>query len=576
MDSGGRRGLLVSGAHRVTQVFAASGRRFVPAALLGTLVIVTVAAGLVAVSAAGPVAQAAHAPSRHHGATAFRAEDAGNRLVGLGKKTVVLPAATVAPAAAPAALIDAPPIAPREDFAFAPYWTLPQSGGFSLSGLTTLAYFSIGVNPDGSLVESGPGWNGYESQDLADLITRAHASGERVVLTVNDFDQGSLNALTSSATAPHTLAAALIPVLTAKNLDGVNFDFEGMGNGDQAGLTNLITLVSASLRAADPHWQITMDTYASSAADPDGFYDIPALSDAVDAFFVMAYELNLQGSSSPISPLTSGQFSDLSTLQQYTAVVAPSKVILGSPFFGIDWPTDNGTMQATSTGAANDLADSQIQNSGNPAYWDPVTDTGWTSYQVGTQWHESFWESPYGLYMVAQLAAGYGIRGVGIWALGMESDDTAMISALDGVAPAGGPGAGGPQSNTASTTTTAPGGSPTTSTSPSTTTTTGTGTGTTTTTTPGSTTTSTTTTTAPPVATGTADGEQRDLTPVATTSVVGLAIGTLTGFATSDPAYACLVGGPALDYYLASNLTEYVVVASAPTDCVSQEFTFPN
>ena len=56
--------------------------------------------------------------------------------------------------------------------------------------------------------------------------------------------------------------------------------------------------MAGSLRAADPHWQITMDTYASSAGDPGGFYDIPALAPAVDAFFVMDYELNLAGTAS--------------------------------------------------------------------------------------------------------------------------------------------------------------------------------------------------------------------------------------------------------------------------------------
>ena len=160
--------------------------------------------------------------------------------------------ATAAPTAAPAALTDQPPLAARENFAFAPYWTLAQSPTFSITGLSTLAYFSIDVNPNGTLDESGPGWNGFQSQDLADLITRAHAAGERVVLTVTDFGQSSLDALTSSPTAPGTLSAALIPLLQAKSLDGVNFDFEGDGSGDQAGLTNLVTAVAGSLRAADP------------------------------------------------------------------------------------------------------------------------------------------------------------------------------------------------------------------------------------------------------------------------------------------------------------------------------------
>ena len=139
----------------------------------------------------------------------------------------------------------------------------------------------------------------------------------------------------------------------------MNFDFEGEGSGDQAGLTNLITSVAGALRAADPHWQITMDTYASSAGDPGGFYNIPALAPAVDAFFVMDYELNLAGTASAASPLTSSMFSSQTTLNQYDAAVPASKVILGMPFFGIDWPTNNGTMGANATGGAADIPDSQ-------------------------------------------------------------------------------------------------------------------------------------------------------------------------------------------------------------------------
>ena len=179
---------------------------------------------------------------------ALRSGSQGNMAGFLGhfKRAGHLPAATTAPVAAPADLAAAPPLRPHEVFGFAPYWTLPSSAGFDVQGLTTLAYFSVGVNPDGTLLESGPGWNGYESQSLADLITRAHAADDRVVLTVTDFSQSSLNALTSSPTAASTLASALVSAVAAKNLDGVNLDLEGEGSADQAGLTHLVGTVSVS------------------------------------------------------------------------------------------------------------------------------------------------------------------------------------------------------------------------------------------------------------------------------------------------------------------------------------------
>jgi hypothetical protein len=535
--------------------------------------------GVAPSSSGDPHRSAAASHTRHHGRddSATFTDNRGNALRMLGADASInLAPATSIPTAAPAALVNQPPLAGRENFAFAPYWTLSQSSTFPLTGLSTLAYFSIDVNPNGTLDESGSGWDGFQSQDLANLITRAHAAGERVVLTVTDFDQGSLDALTSSPSASGALSSALIPLLDAKSLDGVNFDFEGNGSGDQAGLTNLITSVSSALRAVDPHWQITMDTYASSAGDAGGFYNIPALAPAVDAFFVMDYELNLQGTSSAASPLTSGQFSSLTTLQQYTSAVPASKVILGVPFFGIDWPTNNGTMAANAAGGANDIPDSQAAANG-PEFWDPVTDTAWTSYQVGNQWHESYYEGLNGLFDISQLVAHYNARGVGIWALGMENNGLQMIAALDGFSPGAPPGTG-PQATSASPAPGAPPPAPgapasgpsAVASSPSSaapnTAPSGSGS------TPPAPT--TTTTTAAPFINAQRTGKTITLTAVDAGQVVRLAVdGQVTDFQTNEPAYTCL-NGSTLNVF--TNLKgQPVAVAATPTNCITQDFLLP-
>ena len=538
-----------------------------------------------AVGLGGTAPAAQHGAGTHHlrSRAAHSGRASGNALDQLGAaEAVQLAPATTAPVAAPADLVSQQPLAARENFAFAPYWTLPQSPSFSLTGLSTLAYFSVDVNPNGTLDESGPGWNGFQSQALADLITRAHAAGERVVLTITDFAQGSLDAITSSPTAPATLSSALIPLLQAKSLDGVNIDFEGAGSRDQTGLTNLVTAVSGALRAADPHWQVTMDTYASSAGDPGGFYNIPALAPAVDAFFVMDYELNLQGTPSAASPLTSGQFSSLTTMKQYTAAVPASKVILGLPFFGIDWPTNNGTMAASATGGAADIADSQAAANG-PEYWDPVTDTAWTSYQVGNQWHESYYEGAYGLYELSQMTSYFGARGVGIWALGMESDGARLIAALDGISP-GGPGATGPRATSASPAPGAPppGPAPAPAPAPAAAPAPGPASGPAPGGHPGGTTTppsspsapapSTTTTTTTPAITGVYNGKTVTLVPVASGNVVAVVqSGTLTNFQSTNPAYACL-NGQSLPVY--QNVDTKLVAVPPTSACVKQDFEF--
>jgi len=85
----------------------------------------------------------------------------GWRVKSVTPPTVNLPAATSPPAPAPPSLAGAARCAATRSSGLAPYWTLGQSSGYDLAGLTTLAYFSIGVNANGTLDESGSGWDGY-------------------------------------------------------------------------------------------------------------------------------------------------------------------------------------------------------------------------------------------------------------------------------------------------------------------------------------------------------------------------------------------------------------------------------
>jgi hypothetical protein len=569
-------------------------------AVAGLLLVMTLAASGLA-SRSGPSTNAA-ASGAGTGVFAHVGLSALARAGIAHHHTVNLPPATAPPAPAPPSVADAPPLKPHEVFGFAPYWTLPQSGGFNVAGISTLAYFSLDVNPDGSVAESGAGWNGYQSQALVDLVDRAHAAGDRVVLTAENFDQTQLDQLTSSPTAASLLAKQLLWLVVEKNLDGVNLDFEGQGSADQAGLTRLVTTVSDFLHASNPHYQVTMDTYSSSAAGSNGFFNVPALASVVDAFFVMEYNPNVAAAQSASSPLTSGMFSDQTAVDEYASAVPSSKVILGLPFFGIDWPTSDGTLTAQATGPASTPSLGDILASGHPLYWDPVTDSGWTSYQVGGQWHETFFDVPTSFYVAAQLSQNAGLGGVGIWALGMDGNDPADLAALLGFAPAVKGGPVGPASSvgpatapSTSTSTTSPSATTgpstsgtTSSTAPGTSTTTtsipaSSSTTTTTTTTPTSTTstTSTTTTTTAPTFTygGQWNGSAVVLTEVTSSGIPQVSgtspAGQLTGFTTSDPSTSCLSTEPSLNVWaVQGSTTEFLVVAAIPGDCASADFVF--
>ncbi len=309
----------------------------------------------------------------------------------------------------------------------------------------------------------------------------------------------------------------------------------------------------------------------------------------------MEYQVNLQSEGSAVSPLTSTMFSDGTAVDQYSAAVPASKVILGPPYFGMDWPTTDGTLTAQATGPATSLSFGQIVSSGHPIYWDPTTDTAWTSYEVGTQWHETFFEDPTSLYDAAQLAATNDLAGVGIWALGMDGNDPSMLSALLGFSPAVKDGAVGPQvtsqsapaaspTSTSSTTTTGvpsiasfvvatTGVPPTTSSDPATTVPPST--------VPSSTSTTSTTTTSQPAPayqySGDWNGEKVTLTLWSSGAppAAGAPTGQLTGFSTNDPSVSCLMASPNLNVQpVVGQPNEYLMVATEPSDCVSAVFSF--
>jgi hypothetical protein len=247
----------------------------------------------------------------------------------------------------------------------------------------------------------------------------------------------------------------------------------------------------------------------------------------------MAYDMNSQSTPSATAPLTGGSFNDTEALQQFTAVVPASKIILGVPYYGYDWPTTDGTSGAQATGGESPLSYSVIASSGHPTYWDPTTQTPWTAYQVGQQWHETYFDNPTSLALKAQLANSFHIAGVGIWALGMDGNDAADMAALLGNAPPA------KDYQTGPTVTLPPGSGFTTN----------------------------------AVWNGTTVG----LTPVTPPASDGTAqfVGTVSGITTTAPALACLQTGPPLNVWTFSTWPGLdVAVAVQPADCAQAMFTF--
>jgi len=182
----------------------------------------------------------------------------------------------------------------REVFGFAPYWQLSRNASWNYSLLSTVAYFGLTANNDGTFNTSDSGWTGWNSQALTDTFNRAHAAGDRDVVVIKAFSNATINGIVSSSTARQTLITNTINAIAQRGLDGVNIDFEGSTSSSypnlQADFTSFTGQLSSQVHQRWPNAMVSVDTYSGAASWDAGFFNISALAPKVDAFFIMGYD----------------------------------------------------------------------------------------------------------------------------------------------------------------------------------------------------------------------------------------------------------------------------------------------
>jgi Glycosyl hydrolases family 18/Fibronectin type III domain len=344
----------------------------------------------------------------------------------------------------------------REVFGFAVAGALgdPNVGytTWNFSLLSTVAFFSLGVNPgDGSLDQTTTGWAVWHSGIASAFINAAHASGVRVVLTVDYITGGATNGTMCSAldhgqTTIGQLAGQLM------GADGVNIDYEGQNQTcpDGVALRTKVVQFARAVRAQIPGY-LTIDTYASSAEDAGGFFDIPSLAGTVDAFFVMEYGLEgpngpcatCMGPTSPLAGDPTYVWNVTRSANGYLPWAAQS--ILGFPYYGVKAcvngpnPPANAPVVPGTYGADTYLtiksypADPKIgsfqeQRDG----LDPAGQEAWATFFSGYTncWREEYFDDDVSLGRKYDLVNRLDFRGAGMFTLDYGGASPELWNAL--------------------------------------------------------------------------------------------------------------------------------------------------
>jgi spore germination protein YaaH/flagellar hook assembly protein FlgD len=345
----------------------------------------------------------------------------------------------------------------KEVFGFLPYWQVSSSSlRLDYRKISTIAYFGVGADAAGNLQKRNAdgsvavGWSGWTSSRMTSIIGAAHAAHTRVVLTVQSFGWNTSGlirqrALLTSASARANLARQIAAAVRDRGVDGVNLDFEPLATGAEAGFTALVRSVRTELNRVHRGYQLTFDTTGSIGNYP---IENATASGGADAIFIMGYDYRTAASSpvGSVAPYTKGGYDIVDTVKAYTARVAPSKLILGVPYYGRAWSTSgnavhapniSGTKYGASTSVPYDTAADYLAQHGRK--WDPAEGVAWTAYKRDnctasygcvTAWRELYVDDAAALAQKYALVNAYRLRGAGIWALGYDGARPELYAAI--------------------------------------------------------------------------------------------------------------------------------------------------
>ncbi|MHB8508783.1 MAG: glycosyl hydrolase family 18 protein [Candidatus Dormibacteria bacterium] len=348
----------------------------------------------------------------------------------------------------------------REVLGFATYYELANGdlSDLRFQDLGSIAYFGLTLDGTGKVVKStggqpDAGWSGWNSSALADLVTRAHAAGDRVQLVAKSFSNADIEGIVSNQANGQAAINSILAEVQAKGVDGVNIDFEGTYNSYPNIQQQFAQWVGSLRNALGSTYQLTLDAYASAGTEPS-FMDVAALAPAVDAFFIMAY--GIDSGVSPTAPLGGSRwhYTDTAAVDGFvTRAGSPLKVILGVPYYGQKFSTTSNTFAAPMQPAGpgnpdfptydqvlSDLS-CAVASDGGVTNWDPDSSTPWgywtspaSNDPCGGNYgstREVYYDDARSLGLKYDVVLNRGIRGAGIWALGFDHGQATLWRALE-------------------------------------------------------------------------------------------------------------------------------------------------
>jgi glycosyl hydrolase family 18 (putative chitinase) len=338
------------------------------------------------------------------------------------------------PAAAASGPLSADQLSHRlttEVMGYLPYWELDDASVASIdyARLTTIAFFSVGMDADGHLDRVAPGYRALMSDRATTVIDTAHAAGVRTIVSFTSFGAEKNAAFFSNAAAQATFVAEAAELVTSRGLDGADFDVELLAGIYFDAYAATAGALAAQMRAVNP---IAFSSVATNANTSGAKMASKALAAGVGRSFLMGYNYRTAGAMEvgSIDPVVhaAGGLSLSVSLDMYAAQGVPlSQVVLGLPLYGRTWQTVDATLRGArfpevpgEVVFVRDLATLRTEGTVLAEDLDPIESSARLVRQVGDAIYQTYYDSPASFGPKFALVFSRGLAGVGFWALGYD------------------------------------------------------------------------------------------------------------------------------------------------------------
>lgn len=305
-----------------------------------------------------------------------------------------------------------------------------KSYNFSL--LWGVSYFSYMVN-----AETGSYDNIHQWKTTA-LVDSAKVNNCKVFLTVSNFGEKRNTQFLKNPKAQKTLADSLSVLLDLRKANGINIDFEGVSSKNKKEFNQFIVTLSDRLHKINPDYMVSVALYA---VDYHKVFDIKTIDASIDFYTLMGYDYygGFSEHAGPVSPLKSsklwGDHSIESSVKYYiNEGVTPDKLIVGLPYYGDKWKTQNTPIPSKAEKfLSHDMYSTTQELLGTKKYkisFDTISATQYGIYEEKGVTKQLWFDDSLSLSYKYDWIKHKKLAGVGIWALGYDHGYTELWELL--------------------------------------------------------------------------------------------------------------------------------------------------